>query len=364
MKNRDKGFSSIISEQADRQFRELLTREALEAASAGRWNRELWGSVEESALSLALVPEAQGGVGLDAGDAFEIVRLSGYRALPLPLGDSMMGKGLWAAAGGDLELAGERPVLLASDPAGVPANLREVRGGMVVSLVTEPVAFADVPASLLVHGRSAEGDDWLLLLDTEGLARERCTCPGPEAVFAVRLDEVAVPAARRVRWQPQHPLALQAHGALLRSVQMVGGMQRCLELGLQYAGERAQFGKPIGRFAPVQDMLVEAATETAAAVTVAGLAVEHWRPDASEESVFCIAAAKARCGEAAGRVSALVHQVHGAIGFTQEHVLHHHTRRLWAWRDDFGTESCWSRWIGQRVCGAAGSTLWPRIASL
>ncbi len=362
--NRDDGFSSIISEQADRQFRELLTREALEAASAGRWNGELWRSVEESALSLALVPEAQGGVGLAAADAFEIVRLAGYRALPLPLGDTMVAKALWAGAGGDLDLAGDRPVLLASQAQGASAVLREMRGGMAASLVTEPLAFADVPASLLVHGRGADGGDWLLLLDTDGLPRERCAGPGLEAAFSLRLDEVLVPAARRVRWQPRHPLALQAHGAMLRSLQMVGGMQRCLELGLQYAGERAQFGKAIARFAPVQDMLVEAAAETAASVSAAGLALEHWRPEADEDSVFCIAAAKARCGEAAGKVSALVHQVHGAIGFTQEHVLHHHTRRLWAWRDDFGSESLWSRRIGELVCGCAGSTLWPRIAGL
>lgn len=361
---RDDGFSSIISEQADRQFRELLTREALEAASAGRWNEALWRSVEESALSLALVPEAQGGVGLAAGDAFEIVRLAGYRALPLPLGDTMVAKALWAGAGGDLELAGDRPVLLAASADGTPAVLRDARDGMAVTGVTEPLAFADVPASLLMHGRSADGEDWLLLLDTDGLPRERCAGPGLEAAFSLRLDDIAVPATRRVRWQPQHPLALQAHGAMLRSMQMIGGMQRCLELGLQYAGERAQFGKAIARFAPVQDMLVEAAAETAAAVSAAGLALEHWRPEADEDSVFCIAAAKTRCGEAAGKVGALVHQVHGAIGFTQEHVLHHHTRRLWAWRDDFGSESFWSRRIGELVCRSAGSTLWPRIAGL
>lgn len=361
---RDDGFSSIISEQADRQFRELLDREALEAASAGRWNPQLWRSVEESALSLALVPEAQGGVGLAVDDAFEIVRLAGYRALPLPLGDTMVAKALWAAAGGDVALAGDRPVLLAPQPAGPLPVLRQTSAGAAVSLVTDPVAFADVPGSLLVHARTAEGEDGLLLLDTAGLARERCAGPGLEAAFAFRLQDAVVPAERRLRWQPGHPLALQAHGALVRSMEMVGAMQRCLELGLQYAGERAQFGKAIARFAPVQDMLVEAAAETAASVSAAGLALEHWRPEMDRESVFCVAAAKARCGEAAGKVSALVHQVHGAIGFTQEHVLHHHTRRLWAWRDDFGSESFWSRWIGEEVCASEGSALWTRVSGL
>jgi len=361
---RDDGFSSIISEQADRQFRELLTREAREAASAGVWQQELWSTLEESALSLALVPEDHGGVGLGADDAFELVRLSGYRGLPLPLGDTMLAKALWCAAGGELELAGDRPMLLASCAAGLPAVMQEAPGGWCVSGTTEPVGFGDVAASLLLQARSEQGEDFLLLLDAQSLARERCVAPAFEAQCAFRLDRVAVPTARCVRWKPRDPLALHAHGALLRSLQMVGAMQRSLELGLQYAGERAQFGKTIARFAPVQDMLVEAAAETAAAVSAAGLALQHWQPECAEDSVFCIAAAKSRCGEAAGKVAALIHQVHGAIGFTQEHVLHQYTRRLWAWRDDFGSESFWNRWLGEQVCSAPGGELWPRIAGI
>ncbi len=361
---RDDDFSSIISGQADRQFRELLTREVLEAASAGRWNEGLWRGVEESALSLALVPEEQGGVGLAPGDAFEIVRLCGYRALPLPLADTLVAKALWAAAGGDVELAGDRPVLLAAPAAGSAAVLRDAAGGGSLTLVTEPLAFADVPASVLVHARGGSGEDYLVLLDGADLPRVPCTGPGLEQAWAVRLDAFPVPEGRCLPWQPRHALAFQAHGALLRSMQMVGAMQRCIELGLRYAGERSQFGKAIGRFAPVQDMLVEAAAETAASVSAAGLAVEHWSTYLGDEGLFCVAAAKARCGEAAGKVSALVHQVHGAIGFTQEHVLHHQTRRLWAWRDDFGSETSWSRWLGEQVCAQAGGTLWPRIAAL
>ena len=361
---RDDGFSSIISEQADRQFRELLTREALEAASAGRWQQELWRSVEDSALSLALVPEDDGGVGLGKEDAFELVRLSGYRGLPLPLGDTMLAKALWSAAGGDLQAVGDRPVLLAPAPAGDPVVLYEAPGGWCVSGSTAPVSFGDVGASLLLHARSEMGKDFLVLVQADAVAREPCAGPAFDAQWAFRMDRVPVPASRCLRWQPGHPLALHAHGAMLRSMQMVGAMQRALELGLQYASERSQFGKPIARFAPVQDMLVEAAAETAASVSAAGLALEHWQPDGGEDSVFCIAAAKSRCGEAAGKVSALIHQVHGAIGFTQEHVLHQYTRRLWAWRDDFGSESFWNRWLGERVCAAAGSELWPRIASI
>lgn len=355
--------SSIISEQADRQFRELLTGEAMHAASAGQWQQPLWDCVEESALSLALVAEEQGGVGLAASDAFAIVRLSGYRGLPLPLGDTLVAKALWSAAGGALELAGEMPVLLGTQAAGVPLCLQEASGGLCVSGTIEPLVFGDVPANLLLHAKSEAGADFLLLLDLQALAGERCAGPALEAQHAFRLERVAVPAGRSRPWRAGHPLALYAHGALLRSVQMVGAMQRSLELGLQYAGERAQFGRAIAKFAPVQDMLVEAAAETAASVTAAGLALERWRPECDEDTLFCIAAAKSRCGESAGKVSALIHQVHGAIGFTQEHALHQYTRRLWAWRDDFGAESFWNRWLGEQVCAAPGGELWHRIAS-
>jgi len=360
MNNNDDDFSSIISEQTGRQFRDLLTGAALEAASAGRWQPALWQSVESSALSLALVPEAEGGVGLAAADALEIVRLAGYHGLPLPLGDTLAAKALWIAAGGDLDIAGDAPVLLATQTGGVPAML----DGERVTARLEPVAFGEIDAQVLLHARSATGEDFLLLLDLRTLARQPVAGPAPEQQCALRLDGVAVPAQRCRPWKPAHPLALHAAGALLRSVQMVGAMQRALELGLQYAGERSQFGKAIARFAPVQDMLVEAAAETAAAVTAAGLAVAHWQPQGGEDGLFCIAAAKVRCGEAAGQVSALIHQVHGAIGFTQEHTLHQFTRRLWSWRDDFGSEAFWGRWIGQQVCAAPGAALWPRIAAL
>ncbi len=65
-----------------------------------------------------------------------------------------------------------------------------------------------------------------------------------------------------------------------------------------------------------------------------------------------MAVAKARVGEAAGKVAEVCHQVHGAMGFTQEHPLHFATRRLWSWRDEFGHETFWQERIGRLVCSA------------
>ena len=59
----------------------------------------------------------------------------------------------------------------------------------------------------------------------------------------------------------------------------------------------------------------------------------------------------------------VAHQAHGAIGFTKEHVLHRFTRRLWAWRDEFGGESEWAFALGEMVARNGPDSLWPLVAS-
>jgi acyl-CoA dehydrogenase len=76
-----------------------------------------------------------------------------------------------------------------------------------------------------------------------------------------------------------------------------------------------------------------------------------------------VAAAKIRVGEAAAEGARIAHQVLGAIGFTQEHTLHRFTRRLWAWRDDFGSESHWALRLGGLVAAKGADQLWPMLAA-
>src|SRR4029077_2344679 len=105
-------------------------------------------------------------------------------------------------------------------------------------------------------------------------------------------------------------------GALIRAHQMVGAMERCMDYALAYAMERQQFGRPIGKFQAVQHMLADAAGQYAAAAAAAELAAEAY---GNADFDFAVAIARARVGEAAGKVAEICHQVHGAIGFTHEH---------------------------------------------
>ena len=156
--------------------------------------------------------------------------------------------------------------------------------------------------------------------------------------------------------------SVRGAGALLRAAQMAGAMEAALDLATTYANDRVQFGRPIGKFQAVQQQLALLAEEAAAALVAvesAAICLAEQRQSAE----FAVGAAKVRAGEAAGTVAEIAHQVHGAIGFTEEHSLHYLTRRLWSWRDEFGDKSYWAAFLGRRIAAAGGAGLWPLITA-
>src|SRR6202035_4275074 len=124
-----------------------------------------------------------------------------------------------------------------------------------------------------------------------------------------------------------------------------------LALSLRYAQERVAFERPIAKFQAVQHNLARLAGEAAAARRAAASAADTVaRAIHVDDALFLEAAsAKIRSAEAAQEGAAIAHQVHGAIGFTREHVLHRFTLRALGWRDDFGNESHWAVELGNRV---------------
>jgi acyl-CoA dehydrogenase len=138
-----------------------------------------------------------------------------------------------------------------------------------------------------------------------------------------------------------------------------------LSLCVAYANERVAFERPIGKFQAVQQNLARLAGEVAAALVAAGSSADTIaQADTFDEAVFFEAAsAKIRTAEAATEGAAIAHQVFGAIGFTQEHVLHRFTLRMLAWRDDFGNESYWAAELGKHVARRGADEFWPLVAS-
>ena len=347
---------SLIEATADRLFGDLVTTKLLAAAEQGSFAADVWRAVEEAGLPRALVPEEAGGFGMPAAEALTILRMAGKHAVPLPLAETMAASWLLAGAGlaipdGPLSLApvtkGETLVLerngagwhLSGRATRVPWG-RDVEGiaVLVMHQATPMVALVAPTGFSLTPGTN--------------LARE----PRDTLMFDATLSADAVaPAASGV-----DPSSLRALGAAMRSLQMAGAMARLLSMTTQYALDRTQFGKPIGKFQAIQHNLAILGSHQAAAGAAAEGAAEAvgdgLRP-------FPIAVAKLRTGEAAGLCAGLAHQIHGAIGFTYEHSLHFITKRLLSWRNEFGNEAEWGLLLGRHLAAAGPDRLWHEITA-
>ena len=147
-------------------------------------------------------------------------------------------------------------------------------------------------------------------------------------------------------------------GALARVAMMTGAMERIMELTLEHVQTRHQFGKPLSRQQAIQQHIALLAGELAAAIAALNNAV------ASIQSGYLtrdIALAKIRLNEGAGKFAKAAHQIMAAIGFTHEHSLHHSTRRLWSYRDEFGSEADWSKVIANQLRQRNQNGLWEYI---
>jgi alkylation response protein AidB-like acyl-CoA dehydrogenase len=139
--------------------------------------------------------------------------------------------------------------------------------------------------------------------------------------------------------------------ALLRAIELRGAIERTRDMTIEYARDRRQFDRALGDFQAVRGHIANLVGEAAIASAAVDQAISAPTPER-------IAAAKIVTSQGAGRVAAAAHQIHGAIGLTEEHRLHHWTTRLWKLRDQGGRETEWASWLGGQICAAGADRLW------
>jgi acyl-CoA dehydrogenase len=348
---------NIVADTAARIFADLADPQTINRAADESWKAPLWRTLVNAGLTLAWVPEQHGGPGASLAEGFGVVGVAGRFAAPVPLAETMLAGWLLARAGisspgGAMTVAPARPrdaLVLGTDRSlsgrarGVPfAQDVEHLAVIAGSGADVAIALVDAKACRIADGRSLAGE------------------PSNEVTFD-RVEPIHVaPAPAGFDQQ-----SLMLMGAAIRSVEIAGALETILALTLRYANERVAFERPIGKFQAVQHYLARLAGEVAAALTAAGSAADAIaNSDVFDEAVFLeAAAAKIRSAEAAEEGAAIAHQVHGAIGFTQEHILHRFTLRMLAWRDDFGDESHWAAALGNLVAARGADAFWPLVAS-
>ena len=335
----------LLLETAERVLSDTCTHEAIQTAEREGWAPAVWGRVAE--VGLPWIGMEEGG---SLEDALAVLRVAGRHAAPIPLAETGLLAG-WLLAESGLPV-GQGPLTVVP---GRPEDTVRIVGDRL-SGIAHRVPWARVAEWVVALVETAEG--WM--------------------VAAVRHADLAVQAQANLAGEPRDTVtfdgrsrvapaparidltALRYRGALTRVMLMAGALEQMSRMTIHYTNERVQFGRPVARFQAVQQHLVLGAQDAALVGIAADAAA---RAATSGLARFEIAAAKLLANRAAQSATRAAHQAHGAMGMTQEYGLHHLSRRLWAWRSEYGDDRFWSGTLGGAVARAGAEQLYPAITS-
>jgi alkylation response protein AidB-like acyl-CoA dehydrogenase len=278
------------------------------------YDAALWAAMVEQGWLGVEVAEADGGLGLGAVEVAVLVEELGQHAAPVPFVPTVLAIGAFADAG-DVDwverlLAGDTIACVAWDP-GAPV----------------PYAPSAEVAVVLAH------DGVYAMELAERPAREPAMDLTRELGW-LQFD----PSRARLLGGADARTRLFDRGATLTSADLLGSASHALDLAVEYAKDRVQFGRPIGSFQAVKhrcaDMLVDV-EGMRSTVYWAAWCIGAGDPDASVSA----STAKVWCSDASKRVMASALQVHGGIGFTWEHDLHFFLKRAQLDQLSFGDPS-------------------------
>ena len=316
------------------------------ACDSGGFDADLWAAMVEQGWTGIAVPEPLGGIGLGTVEAAVLLEQTGAHLAPVPLLQQLaalavLADGPW----GERLLSGEAVACVARTP------LARAGDGSV-SGRPEPVIYG-ARADVLV----APSGDELVAVDLAGVARS----PEPAMDQTRELAWIHLDAAPAVTAGGEEEAAAHLdRGAVFHSAEMLGGAETVMNLAVEYAKVREQFGRPIGSFQAVKhrcaDMLVDVEGMRSAAYHAA------WALGAGgSDAAAAAATAKIWCSDAAVRVAESALQVHGGIGFTWEVDVHLYLKRAQLDGVSFGDarhhRARLATLLRDRL--ATGASIWP-----
>jgi alkylation response protein AidB-like acyl-CoA dehydrogenase len=329
-------------------------RQIAEADDA--FDEALWNEMVELNWPGLLVSEEDGGQGLGTVELVVLMEQAGYALVPGPLFSNTLAALALEPAASDEQrerwlaplARGEKRGTLALWDAGGGWRPDDVRmdpersnGGW--TLGGEKLFVLDAARADFFIVGARDGQCFIVDRDTPGISiSETQTMDSTRRQYAVRFDGVEVDEAASFD-ASEHPLAADRMFTAL-AAELTGVAQRTLEMAVDYAKERKQFGRPIGAYQAVSHACAQMLLETEgarSAVYYAAWAADHEPQTAAVAS----SVAKAYASDAGPRVTGASLQVHGGIGFTWEHDLHLWLKRARCMAAYLGG----SRWHRERV---------------
>ena len=318
---------------------------------------EMWQSLAEQGWLGLIFPEKYGGVGLSFLDLSILLEQMGRALLPGPYFSTVVLAGMTVMDAGTEEQKQEYLPRIAEgqiimtlaltepsarwDAGGVQTTATASGDSYVINGTKLFVPNAHVSDYLIVAARTGQGQEDITLLivprQAPGISQTLLKTVASDRQSEVVFDSVTVPAtavlgetnkgwdtiAKVLQW-----------GAVGKCAEMVGGGQQVLDMTVDYAKQRVQFGRPIGSFQAIQHHCANMAADVEGSRYITYQAA--WRLSEGLPADREVVMAKAWVSEAYRRVCALGHQCHGAIGFTKEHNMQLYSRRAKASELVFG----------------------------
>jgi alkylation response protein AidB-like acyl-CoA dehydrogenase len=328
----------------------------MEESEAG-YSRELWQEMVELGWMGLAFPGKYGGGDMSFLDLALLLEEMGRACLPGPFFSAVVLGGLSILDVGSEEqkqeylpklIRGEKIFSLALtepdyhnyDASSVTVEATRDDGNYIISGTKLFVPDAHIADYLLCIARTKPKNGITIFLadaKNPGIKYTVLKTIAGDKLCEVVFDQMPVPKANILgrlnqEWNVVQKIIQRA--AVGKCCEMVGNIQRVLEMTVDYAKERKQFDRPIGSFQVIQHYCADMATDVDSArfsTYQAAWMLSEGLPCTQE-----VAIAKAWVGEASQRVFALAHQIHGAIGVTIEHDLHYYTRRAKAAELAFG----------------------------
>ena len=337
------------------------------------YSPELWKKMAELGWMGLVFPEEYGGAGLSFLDLAVLIEELGRALVPGPYLSTVVYCGLPILAAGTDEQKREILTKIAKgdlilslaltepsatwDADGVTAKAVPEGDDFVISGTKLFISDAHVADYLLCvtrtkESRDKEGGVTLFLVDTKstGISCTPLKTIASDRQFEVVLDKVRVPRENMLG-EPDHGWAvikeMLPKATLAQCALMVGGAQQVLEMTVNYAKERVQFGRPIGSFQAIQHKCADMATDVDGCRFITYQAA--WKLSEGLPCALEVSMAKAWVSEAYRRTCVEGHQIHGGIGFIKDHDMQLYYRRAKASELMFGDADYHRELVAQQI---------------
>ena len=321
------------------------------------YSPEIWSAMAEMGWLGLAFPEEYGGEDLGFVELAILLEEMGSALLPGPYFSTVVMAGAALAHAGSEDQKNEYLARIARgqlivtmaitgpsglwEPRGLEATARRSEDGYVIDGVKLYVPNAHVSDYVIVAARTGEGETNVSLFivpsNADGLTQTLLQTIASDRQSELVFDNVNVPGSALLGdfnggWDTV--ATVLRWGAVGKCAEMLGGAQRVLDMTVQYAKERTQFGRAIGSFQAVQHHAADMAADVDGCRYITYQAA--WTLAQGLPADREVAMAKAWVSDAYQRVCALAHQSHGAIGFTREYDLQLYSRRAKAAELMFG----------------------------